>query len=456
MSRRDKLRPCTCSSFIRADIGQRLAASYGVPVVKTIDEALTLGTGKLAVEGVLLVAEHGNYPSNEKSQTLYPRYEFFEQVVQVFRKSGRSCPVFVDKHLSYDWKKARQMYDWSRELKFPLMAGSSVSVTFRRPALDPPLGVEMESALAVGGGWVADGGIFHILETLQAFAERRKGGEKGVRAVQLLKGEAAWKAAEDGLWSKELLYAALARGERVQKGRPEDVRNIVAGLVEYRDGFRGAVVAAGGLASEYLAAYKVKGEKAPQATLCYIPTENSNNFSPLVHAIAHMFNTGEHLYPVERTLLTTGALAYLMESGFQGGKRIGNSGARSHLSGRPESLTSLRDWGVSDMPLEDLIDPKAPAEKIAEGYKFTEGPVFNRRGYLLFSDIPNNRIMKWERGQSTVYRESSNGANGLTFDHQGRVVGVREGSSDADREGRQCHGACVRWPAGTERSGLFD
>src|SRR5688572_19660215 len=304
------------------DIGQRLAASYGVTAAKTIDEALTLGTGKLAVEGVLLVAEHGNYPSNEKHQTLYPRYEFFEQVVQVFRKSGRSCPVFVDKHLSYDWKKARQMYDWSRELKFPLMAGSSVSVTFRRPALDPPLDVEMESALAVGGGWVADGGIFHILETLQAFAERRKGGEKGVRAVQLLKGEAAWKAANDGLWSKELLYAALARGERVEKGRPENVPNIVAGLVEYRDGFRGAVVAGSGLTSEYLAAYKVKGEKTPQATLCYIPSENSNNFSPLAHAIAHMFDTGKHLYPVERTLLTTGTLASLMESGFQRGKRL--------------------------------------------------------------------------------------------------------------------------------------
>jgi hypothetical protein len=95
----------------------------------------------------------------------------------VFKDSGRSCPVFVDKHLSYDWKKAKQMYDWSRELKFPFMAGSSVPVTFRRPEYDPPLGTEMEAALSVGGGWVGDGGIFHVLETLQGFVERRKGGE---------------------------------------------------------------------------------------------------------------------------------------------------------------------------------------------------------------------------------------------------------------------------------------
>ena len=79
------------------------------------------------------------------------------------------------------------------------------------------------------------------------------------------------------------------------------------------------------------------------------------------------------------------------------------------------------------MPLDSLIDPKAPAEKIADGFKFTEGPVFSRRGYLLFSDIPNNRIMKWEREKLTVFRENSNGANGLTFDHQGRLLACEKG-----------------------------
>src|SRR6187431_3222244 len=86
------------------DIGGRLAQAYGVKRATSIADALTLGTGKLAVDGVVLVCEHGNYPHNEKQQQLYPRYEFFEQVVKVFKDSGRSCPVFVDKHLSYDWK----------------------------------------------------------------------------------------------------------------------------------------------------------------------------------------------------------------------------------------------------------------------------------------------------------------------------------------------------------------
>lgn len=305
-----------------ADIGQRLSAAYGFPVVKSIEQALTLGTGRLAVDGVLLIAEHGDYPHNQKNQQLYPRFEFFEQVVAVFRKSGRSCPVFVDKHLSYDWKKARRMYDWSRELRFPLMAGSSVSVTFRRPQLDPPLEVELESALAVGGGWVADGGIFHNLEAMQALAERRKGGETGVRAVQLLRGPGVWQAAERGAWSKDLMYAALKRGLRAEPGRPEDIKDPVLCLVEYRDGFRAGALMLGGLVNEYLVGLRVKGRKEADATLCYVPIENSNNFSPLVHAIVHMFRTGNLLYPVERTLLTTGTLSYLMESGYQGQKRL--------------------------------------------------------------------------------------------------------------------------------------
>ena len=301
-----------------ADIAHRLSAAYGFPIVPSIAAALTLGTGKLAVDAVLIVCEHGDYPFNDKQQQLYPRYEFFEQCVDVFRKSGRSVPVYTDKHLSYDWTKAKRMYDWSRELKFPMMAGSSVSVTFRRPDLDYPLGVEFDDALMVGGGWVSDGGIFHNLETLQCFVERRKGGESGVRAVQHLTGDAVWKAS----WSKDLMRAALARGEKVGPGAPEDVKNPVVCLIEYNDGFRASILMLPGLVNEYLIALKVKGKQSPDSTLCYIPIENSNNFSPLAHAIANMYTTGALLYPVERTLLTTGALSFVMESAFRDHRRI--------------------------------------------------------------------------------------------------------------------------------------
>lgn len=81
------------------------------------------------------------------------------------------------------------------------------------------------------------------------------------------------------------------------------------------------------------------------------------------------------------------------------------------------------------MSLEDkspefwnVVDRKAEVKKVAGGFQFTEGPVFSRRGYMFFSDIPAEKILKFEKGEVTVYREKSNKANGNTFDHQGRLL----------------------------------
>jgi gluconolactonase len=73
------------------------------------------------------------------------------------------------------------------------------------------------------------------------------------------------------------------------------------------------------------------------------------------------------------------------------------------------------------------LDPKAELKQIATGFTLAEGPVFSRRGYLLFSDVTAEKIHKWERGQLTVFREKSNRANGLTFDHQGRLLAAESG-----------------------------
>src|SRR5262249_57391806 len=144
----------------------------------SIADALTLGTGKLAVDGVVQVCEHGNYPHNEKQQQLYPRYEFFEQIVKVFRQSGRSVPVFSDKHLSYDWKKAKQMYDWSRELKFPLMAGSSLPGTWRGPELEVPLHTPLGENLG-GASRASQGYGFLVLVKLHGvIGGRQRGGTR--------------------------------------------------------------------------------------------------------------------------------------------------------------------------------------------------------------------------------------------------------------------------------------
>ena len=74
------------------------------------------------------------------------------------------------------------------------------------------------------------------------------------------------------------------------------------------------------------------------------------------------------------------------------------------------------------LPLAAQDVPDLQVEKVAHGYRFTEGPVWSRDGYLLFSDIPRGKIMKHvPDGATEVYREASNGAAGNAFDQQGRL-----------------------------------
>ena len=194
------------------DQSEARAKEFGFQVYQTIAEALRCGGDKLAVDAVLLIAEHGNYPRNEKGQVLYPRYEFFKQCVDVFEKDGRAVPVYNDKHLSWSFERAKWMVDASKRLRFPMLAGSSLPVTWRLPDIELPLGCQIDEALMVGVGG-SDPMDYHALEAMQCMIERRGRGVTGVKAVQMIEGEAVWKAASEGRWSKDLLIAALSRSD---------------------------------------------------------------------------------------------------------------------------------------------------------------------------------------------------------------------------------------------------
>jgi hypothetical protein len=298
---------------------------------KTIPEALTLGGDKLAVDGVLIVGEHGDYPHNEKGQHLYPRRRFFEETAKVFEKAGRSVPVFNDKHLSATWDDAKWVYDKARALYVPFLAGSSLPVTWRKPDLTLPKGCEITDVVQLGYGPLEAYG-FHALESLQCMVERRKGGETGVKAVQCLQGKAMWEAMDAGRFSKTLLEEVIGRAPAHAKG---DYRGPTAGakdaavfLVEYRDGLTAAVAMLNGFLYEgdggaFCFAGRLKGEAKPLSTLFYLQQPDPfAHFGYLVRAIESLVRTGHAPYPVERTLLTTGVLDAAMTSKHQGGKRV--------------------------------------------------------------------------------------------------------------------------------------
>ncbi|HZT34085.1 MAG TPA: hypothetical protein VFA33_29605 [Bryobacteraceae bacterium] len=300
------------------DMSRALAAKHGFKIYPTVAETLTLGGDKLAVDAVLLVGEHGNYPTNARGQKLYPRYELFQQIIEVFRRSGRVVPLYSDKHLSYSWEKAKKMYDETREMKIPFMAGSSIPVTVRVPELEIPLGARLEHAVVVGYGDM-DAYGFHTLEALQCMVERRAGAETGVAAVEWLEGEAVWKwrASEQGSWSAPLLEAALSRALKAKPGRPEDnVKDPVLFRIEYRDGFQAVAYMLNGQVQDWLFATRMTGK--PEILSTHFGLMEGGrflvHFDGLVHCIEELFVTGKPMYPVERTLLTTGTLAFLFDS----------------------------------------------------------------------------------------------------------------------------------------------
>lgn len=314
--------------FPEGDLARNTAKRFNVPIHPTIADALTLGTSKLAVDGVVVIAEHGKYEKNEKGQTRYPRYKFFKEIVKVFEASGRSVPVFNDKHLSTDWKECVEMVDDSRRLKFPFHAGSSLPVTRRMPAIDLPTGTPLVESVCAGYGGL-DSYDFHGYETAQCMSERRKGGEVGIQRVLALRGARMWEHAAQRESTRRLVAAALSRSHNlpVKNGYPTDAVTFDwaratfpegwATFIEHRDGFRTTLFMLGIHDFNYAGLNGRTDEITSCQMYLPMPTHGSTTadfFNPLVHHIERMVVTNRSPYPVERTLLTSGMTLAGVES----------------------------------------------------------------------------------------------------------------------------------------------
>jgi hypothetical protein len=321
------------------DLSRQRAREFGFKIYPTIAEALRCGGDMLAADAVLVIGEHGNYPVNALGQKQYPRYEFFKQVTDVFKKDNRTVPVFNDKHLSWKWAWAKEMVDTARTLGFPLLAASSLPVTWRMPSLDMPFGGEVEEVLCIAIGSV-DSYDFHALETIQCMVERRQGGESGVVALQALRGEAVWKAMgagsyKGGGWNPALFEACLCRSQTLAQAPTcshryptvaqirDWVKDPVAYRFEYADGLNATMLMLNGLVGDFTFAAKLKGKMEPLSTLFYLPPNPNVVYSAALMAKAEeLFLTGKAPYPIERTLLTTGLVAAGMQSLATGQKRL--------------------------------------------------------------------------------------------------------------------------------------
>jgi len=288
------------------DTSRALMKKHGIPIYKTIAETLTLGGKELAVDGVLLVAEHGKYPRNSTGNVIWPKRRMFEAVAEVFRKSGRAVPVFCDKHLADNWKDAKWLLDTARQLKTPLMAGSSLPVLWRYPPVDVARGAKLKEMVAVSYHTL-DAYGFHALEMVQCLAERRAGGETGVKQVRLISGDAVWQANFD----RALLKAALLRLKRSAYKPGMDLKKMVKNptliVIDYRDGFRANVFTLNGAVVEWAVAWREGGQEK-STTFWTQEARPYMHFTYQVKGLEEMFHTGQATWPAERTLVTSAVL----------------------------------------------------------------------------------------------------------------------------------------------------
>jgi hypothetical protein len=336
------------------DLSQSRADEFGFRIYPTIAETLHCGGEKLAVDAVLIIGEHGDYPKNEFGQKEYPRYQFFKQVVDIFRRDGRTVPVFNDKHLSWKFEWAKEMVDASQELKFGFCAGSSLPVTWRMPSIEMPYGAEVEEMLCLAHGGL-DSYDFHALEVLQCMAERRRGGETGVTTMHALRGDAVWSALEAGNWAAggwdpALFEACIARTQTLAQPKTfsdrkptlaqmrEFVRDPVAYRYEHADGLKATMLLMNGLVEDFTFAARLKGRAERLSTLFYLPPNPNVVYSAaLMSKAEETFLTGRAPYPVERTLLTGGLVEAGMHSLAAGQKRIETPHLAIRYSGPRES-----------------------------------------------------------------------------------------------------------------------
>lgn len=334
-----------------------VAKAYRIPVFNTIADALTLGGKELAVDAVLSIGEHGKYPTNKLGQLEYPRKRFFDEIVAVVRRSKRVVPLFTDKHLSYRWDWAKEMFDTAKDLGIPLLAGSSVPLAQRIPPFELPKNAEIAEAVSVHGGGV-ESYDFHALEVLQSIVEARNGGETGVSAVEFVSGDAVWNAARAGRFSLPLADAAMAAelGDRV--GPLEKIAGTPhALLLTYKDGLKATALKLGGSATRWNFACTLKGDTKPRATRFHVgPWQNRNLFRALSHAIQHHFRTGKPPYPAERTLLASGVLDAAMHS-----RADGKPHKTPHLefAYQAQDFTAMRETGDTwKVITDDTPQPK--------------------------------------------------------------------------------------------------
>jgi len=308
------------------DLSVAKSEEFGVPLFATVEEALTLGGDELAVDAVLLIAEHGEYPENEFRQKLYPRKELFDEVVAVMRKSGRVVPMFFDKHLSWKPEFIEQMTADLRREGIPFLGGSSCPFSPLVPEAYLPDGTEFSEVVAVYFNGL-EAYLFHSMELVQAMIERRPGGETGVKKIVAWEDEEVWLALDRGEFSAELLEAACASaggGQSMADFRAARGTPVAAFQLHYHDGLKVTHVNQQDSVKKFCLAWQLASGEKPGAAYSHTVGEDHfyAHFARLNAVVEKFFLSQVSPLPLERLYFTSMATALAMQALHQPGQPL--------------------------------------------------------------------------------------------------------------------------------------
>lgn len=302
------------------DTSAEICRRHGIPRFRTVEEALTLGGESLAVDAVMLIGEHGQYPLNAIQQKLYPRKELFDRVVDVFRRSGKVIPLFFDKHLSWNPEWIGEMYRTINELRIPFFGGSSLPFSPLSHEMDIPPKSSLNEVVAIYWHCV-EPYLFHSLEFVQSVIERERADKGGVISITAWEDEDVWNALDNGAFSKSLLQAAASAvsgesAEALDRSHAERGGPVLAVQLLYGDGLRETHLMQGDLIPGWSLACRVQGDNAPLAATVHLGgrEEFFPHFARLNRRMEDFFLSGVAPIGVERLYFTSLATAFCMQA----------------------------------------------------------------------------------------------------------------------------------------------
>jgi len=298
------------------DMSREAAERNSIPIYSTIEETIRYAHEQGGLDGVVIIGEHGDYPEDEKGRKHYPRRRLLEETLNSLDELELRIPIFSDKHFAYQIEDTVWMFEQLRKRGIPFLGGSSIPHAPYVPAFDVNKLKDAKEILVLSYSTIVEAYGYHGLELLQSLAEKRAGGETGVRSVSALEGEEVWEAMDRKEWPEDLLLSSL----NIVKEDSGHVHPRERGetpwlfIVDYEDGTKGYVFQQNTVSDQWRFAFRDGQGEIVSAISFSELARPFGHFETLTRIVEDFVISGTEPFPAERVLMSSGLINYVMDA----------------------------------------------------------------------------------------------------------------------------------------------